>query len=136
MFEGLSRFTDPYKISTKSEVEPVIQPPRRVPMNLHAWLSGKLNEMERDSIIVKVDSPTDWVHNIVVVENKNGDRRICLDLKDLIQAIRREHFQIPTYEDVVSRLASKRFFTILDQKDSFWQAELDEDSSHMCSYDS
>ena len=114
----------------------MIQPPRRVPMNLHAWLSGKLNEMERDSIIVKVDSPTDWVHNIVVVENKNGDRRICLDLKDLIQAIRREHFQIPTYEDVVSRLASKRFFTILDQKDSFWQAELDEDSSHMCSYDS
>ena len=36
-----------------------------------------------------------------------------------------------TYEDVVSRLGGKRFLTILDQKDSFWQVELDEDSSHM-----
>ena len=83
-------------------------------------LRGKLDEMERDGIIAKVDCPTDWVHNIVVVEKKNGDLRICLDPKDLNQAIRREHFQIPTYEDVVSRLGGKRFFTILDQKDSFW----------------
>ena len=91
--------------------------------------------MERDGIIAKVDSPTDWVHNIVV-EKKNGDLRICLDPKGLNQAIRREHFQIPTYEDVVSRLEGKRFFSILDQKDSLWQVELDGDSSHMCSYNS
>ena len=70
VFEGLGRFPDPYKISIKPEVEPVIQPPRRVPMNLHVRLRGKLDEMERDGIIAKVDSPTDWVHNIVVVEKK------------------------------------------------------------------
>ena len=58
MFEGLGRFPDPYKISIKPEVEPVIQPPRRVPMNLHVRLRGKLDEMERDGIIAKVDSPT------------------------------------------------------------------------------
>ena len=66
VFEGLRRFPDPPKISIKPEVEPVIQPPLRVPMNLHVRLRGKLDEMERDGIIAKVDSPTDWVHNIVV----------------------------------------------------------------------
>ena len=70
----------------------------------------------------------------LLLEKKNGDLRICLDPKDLNQAIRLEHFQIPTYEDVVSRLGGKRFFTILDQKDSFWQVELDEDSLHMCTF--
>ena len=67
-------------------------------------------------------------------QKKNGDLRICLDPKDLNQAIRREHFQIPTYEDVVSCLGDKRFFMILDQNDSFWQVELDENSSHMCTF--
>ena len=70
VFEGLGRFPDPYKILTKPEAEPVIQPPRRVTMNLHARLRGQLDEMERDGIIANVDSPTDWVHNIVVVQSE------------------------------------------------------------------
>jgi len=41
VFEDRGRFSDPYKISTKPEVEPVIQPPRRVPMNLHFWMKRK-----------------------------------------------------------------------------------------------
>ena len=136
VFEGLGKFPEAYHIQTKPKVEPVIQPLHRVPHSLYDRLKHKLDDMEKNDVIAKVDCPTDWVNNIVVVEKKGGDLRICLDPKDLNLAIRREHFQIPTYDDVVSHLGGKRFFTILDQKDSYWQVPLSEESSYLCTFNS
>ena len=45
--------------------------------------------------------------------------------KELNSVIRREHFQIPTFEDVVSRLGKKKYFTILDLKDSLLASALE-----------
>ena len=42
---------------------------------------------------------------------------------------RPEDFQIPTFTEISTQLSGARLFTILDQKDSYWQVELDEDSS-------
>ena len=67
------------------------------------------------------DKPTEWVNSLVIVEKKDGSLRLCLDPKDLNIVIRREHFQISTFEDVVSRLRGKKCFTVLDQKDSYEQ---------------
>ena len=47
-----------------------------------------------------------------------------LNLKDLNKVIEREHFQIPTFEDLISRLGGKKHFTVLDQRDSYWQITL------------
>ena len=65
------------------------------------------------------------------MEKKDGSLLLCLDPKDLNKVIRREHFQIPTFEDVVSRLRGKKYFTVLDQKDSYWQVPLSEESSYV-----
>ena len=97
-------------------------------------MKEKLDQMECDSIIAKVDKPTDWVNSLVIVEKKDGSLRLCLDPKDLNKVIKREHFQIPTFEDVVSRLGEKKYFTVLDQKDSYWQVPLSEESSYMCTF--
>ena len=70
--------------------------------------------MECDEIIAKFDKPTDWDNSLIIVEKKDGSLRLCLDPKDLNKVIRREHFQIPTFEDVVSRLGGKKYFTVLD----------------------
>ena len=61
----------------------------------------------------------------------DGSLRLCLDPKDLNSVIRQEHFQIPTFEDVVSRLGGKTYFTVLHQKDSYWQVPLNEESSYL-----
>lgn len=49
---------------------------------------------------------------------------LWLNLKNLNNVIGREHFQIPAFEDVISRLGAKKYFTVLDQKDSYWQMTL------------
>ena len=61
-----------------------------------------------------------------------GKFDLCLDPKDLNSVIRREHFQIPTFQDVVSRLGGKKYFIVLDQNDSYWEVPLSEESSYLC----
>ena len=118
VFTGLGKL-EPYHITIKDCADPVIHPPRRVSHSLHNRLKEKLDQMERDEIIAKVDKPTNWVNSLAIVEKKDGSLRLCLDPKDLNKVIRREHFQIPTFEDVVLHLGGKKYFTVLDQKDSY-----------------
>lgn len=134
IFTGLGMYPEKYTIRLKDDAQPVIQPPRRVPQSLHKSLKKKLDDMTQKKVIEPVDQPTDWVNNLVIAEKKDGSLRLCLDPKQLNENIRREHFQIPTFEEVTTQLGGKRFFTILDQKDSYWQVQLDEESAKLCTF--
>jgi hypothetical protein len=54
-----------------------------------------------EGVIEKVDQPTDWVNSMVTVI-KPHKTRICLDPRNLIEAIKREHFPLPTIEEVTA----------------------------------
>ena len=90
--------------------------------------------MEKQGIIASVTTPTAWVSSMVVVPKKNGKLRICLDPKDLNQAIQREHYPLPTIEDVATRLHGAKVFTKLDVKSGFWHVKLDEESSFLTTF--
>ena len=77
MFEGLGCFEQAYHIELKSNAVPVCEPPRRVPFALHESLKMKLDSMEEQGVIKEVDKPTEWVHNLVIVEKK---RQVTQDL--------------------------------------------------------
>ena len=50
-------------------------------------------------VLKRVDQPTDWVHNLVIVEKKNGTLRLCLDPRDLNKVVKTEHYKIPTIQE-------------------------------------
>ena len=134
VFTGLGKFQEPYKITVDPAVKPVIQPCRKVPFSKQEKLKNTLEMLERDGVIANVDRPTDWVHNLVITEKKNGSMRICLDPKPLNIAIKREIHRIPTADDVQAKLCGKTVFTVVDMKDSYWQVCLDDDSSYLCTF--
>jgi len=68
------------------------------------------------------------------VEKSNGKLRLCLDPKPLNNAIKREHYLIPTIDDFMIQLTRKKVFTILDLSHGFWQMELDEASSDLTTF--
>ena len=103
------------------------------PHDLHDRLEEKLVQMERDGIIAKVVKPTDWVNSLVIVQKKMA-ACACLDPRDLNRAIRGEHFQISTLKMSSPVKCLKRYFTVLDQKDSYWQVPLSEQSSYLCTF--
>ena len=133
-FSGLGCMKGEYHIELDDSVQPVIHPPRRIPYSLLEKLKAKLQELEEKDVVQKVDRPTPWVNCLVIVEKRDGSLRLCLDPRDLNKAIRREHHRIPTAEDLASHLSDKKVFSIVDEKDGFWQVRLDEESSHLCTF--
>ncbi|CAC5365633.1 unnamed protein product [Mytilus coruscus] len=81
--------------------------------------------MEDKEVIRKVDEPTDWVNSLVVVEKpKTGKLRICLDPRNLNKAIKREHFALPTIEDITTRLTGVTYLSKLDCNNGYWQLRM------------
>lgn len=74
------------------------------------------------------------MNSLVATKKKNGSLRVCLDPCYLNQAVKRQQYSIPTPEDVCSRLAGKSIFSILDEKDGYWQIKLDKPLSKLCTF--
>ena len=100
----------------------------------------KLEKMTTDGFIEKVDQPTDWVSSVLVESKPSTEAdgeskiRICLDPRDLNGAIKREHFPMPTKEEIATRLHGAKVFSVFDASNGFWQVELDEDSSLLTTF--
>lgn len=134
IFEGLGCMPGAVNIKLKPDAIPVIQTQRKVPLALHDKLKQTLNELECKNIVSKVEYPTEWVNSLMIVEKPNGSLRLCLDPKPLNRYICREHFLIPKCEDILSQLKGKTVFTVIDMKDGFWQIQLNEESSNLCTF--
>lgn len=134
VFTGLGEFPGVHHIHVDPSVVPVVHGCRNIPLSVIDKLKDTLQDLERREVIVAVKEPTDWVNSLVATQKKNGTLRVCLDPCDLNVAVRRQHYSIPTPEDVCNRLAGKSIFTILDEKDGYWQIKLDEPSSKLCTF--
>nr|XP_037288681.1 uncharacterized protein K02A2.6-like [Rhipicephalus microplus] len=134
LFSGTGCVRRPYKMVLREDAVPVVQPARRVPIALKGRLRQELQRMEKASIIVKVDEPTEWVSPLVVVHKKNGTLRICMDPRAVNRSIKREHYPIPSREDIESELAGAQYFSRLDANAGFHQIPLDEATSRICTF--
>nr|XP_022902184.1 uncharacterized protein K02A2.6-like [Onthophagus taurus] len=135
VFEGLGTFHDLCKIEIRNDAKPVVNVPRRVPLAIKDRLKQTLIDLEKREIISKVEKPTGWVNNLVIIEIPNKSLRLCLDPKYLNLAIKRiSNVLIPTIEDMKSKLSGKSVFSVFDLKDGFWQIKLDRDSSELCTF--
>ena len=135
VFQGLGCLTEPYNIRIDHDVQPVVCPLRNQPVALRERLKEELDNMERMGVIKKVEIPTDWVNSLVIVEkHKTKQLRICLDPRPLNKAIKREHFQLPTLEDITTRLSGAKRFSKLDAKNGYWQIPLGEESQLLTTF--
>ena len=132
VFEGLGH-TGKASLTVDPDVTPVHHAPRRIAVTLHQEVKAKLEELERKNILVKETEPTDWISSMVVVA-KPGKIRICLDPKDLNEAVKRPKYQMPTLEEVPPKVSKAKVFTTLDAKDGFYQISLDEASSKLTTF--
>ncbi|PFX33792.1 Retrovirus-related Pol polyprotein from transposon 17.6 [Stylophora pistillata] len=128
VFTGLGCLPGEYDIEIDPDIRPVEHTPRRVPVALKAKLKEKIDEMEKQGIIVQENKPTDWISNLVAVQ-KPGKLRVCIDPRDLNRAIKRPKYQMPTVDEVLPMLAKAKVFTILDAKEGFYQIKLGKENS-------
>jgi len=101
VFTGLGRLEKPYHIEI-DHVSPVINPLRTIPAALRERVNAESDHMKKRGVMRKVEEPTDWVNSMAIVEKPGGSLRICLDPRHLNKAIKGEHFQLPTIEDITT----------------------------------
>ena len=96
-------------------------------------IRDELQRLVDAGIIVPVDEPTDWVSQMSVAEKKAGIR-ICIDPRPLNEALKREHYKLPTLEDVLPDLTKAKVFSVCDLKSGYLHCELDHASSLLTTF--
>ena len=90
-------------------------------------------------ILEEVKEHTDWVNSYVIVEKYTGNHhspnhtikkkpRICLDPRDLNEALEREPYHTRSVDEITAKLQGMTVFTILVFKKGYWMVVLHPDS--------
>lgn len=121
---GLGKLKDyKMKLHIDESVTPVAQMMKKA--------SDKLEELENDDIIEKVDGPSSQVSPIFTVpKNVGKDVRLVVDMRQASQAnqaIIRERHPIPAVDDILYKMNGGKVFSKLDLNQAFHQIELDEE---------
>ena len=92
-----------------------------------------LNDLKSKGVVsgpLDHKSATGWIHNPVIADKKyNNKIRLMLDTRPMAKAVRIAKFPIPTPTELRSKLRGSNRFSTLDMADSFFQFEMDEESS-------
>ena len=124
MFDGHIGFTDAvsHKIET-GDHPPIRQTPRRLPPHLRDEVRAQLDELVSQGILEKSDSS--WASPICVVKKKNGDHRICADLRKLNSITRLPAYPIARIDDSLEALAGSSLYCTLDMNSAYHQMPID-----------
>ena len=131
LFDGeLGELLMQYKMKLDPDVRPVVRPLRWFPVAFQDKVKQELDAMVTKGVIAPVTEPTEWVYQMVVTQKKDSDTiRVCIDPKDLNEAIQREHYPMRTFEEVIARMPKAQYFTMSDAFHGFWQIPLDHKSA-------
>ena len=138
-FEGIGRFPgDPYKFHLKPDHKPAQHAPRKVPVHLETAFKEEIKSLVKQGILEEVEH-TDWVNSYVIVEKDTGNHhspnhtvkkklRICLDPRDLNEALEREPYHTRSVDEITAKLKGTTVFTIVDFRKGYWMVVLHPDS--------
>ena len=142
-FEGIGCFPgDLYRFHLKPDYKPARHAPRKVPVHLEAAFKEEIDSLVKQGILEEVKEHTDWVNSYVIVEKDTGNQhapnhtvkkklRICLDPRDLNEALEREPYHTRSVDEITAKLQGMTVFTIVDFKKGYWMVVLHPDSRRL-----
>ena len=144
VFTKIGKFPGlPYKSQLKTNAKPARHAPRKVPTHLQDTFHEEIRNLEALGILEETKDVTEWVNSFVIMEKKipidsnnshspghsmNKKLRICLDPRDLNEALEREPYYTHSIEEIMGRFHGMTRFTITDFNKGYWMVELDPES--------
>ena len=139
-FEGIGHFPgEPYKFHLKPEHKPARHAPRKVPIHLEDAFKEEIKSLVKLGILEEVKEHTDCINSYVIVKKDSGNHhspnhrikrklRICLDSRDLNEALERETYHTHSVDEITAKLQGMTVFTIVDFKKGYWMVVLHPES--------
>ena len=135
LFEGLGKLEGEYKIELMEGAKPyALTTPRRIAIPLLPQVKAELERMEAMGVITRVDVPTEWCADMVVVPKSEDHVRICVDLTRLNESVCCEQHPLPVVEQILSQICGAKYFSKLDANSGFWQIPLSPESSLLTTF--
>ena len=149
VFTRIGKFPGmPYKFQLKENAKPMRHAPRKVPIHLQDAFHNEIRNLEKLGILEETKDVTEWVNSFVIMEKKtpvnssksptdsnssqghSKDRklRICLNPRDLNEALEREPYYTRSIEEIMAKFHGMTRFTIADFNKGYWMVELDPES--------
>ena len=149
VFTGIGKFPGiPYKFQLKENAKPTRHAPRKVSIHLQDAFHKEIRNLEKLGILEETKDVTEWVNSFVIMEKKtpvnssksptnsnssqghSKDRklRICLNPRDLNEALEREPYYTRLIEEIMARFHGMTRFSITDFNKGYWMVELDPES--------
>ena len=104
--------------------------PCRVPLALKGKFKEEIDRLINVVVLEKVEEPTKWVSSAVVT----AKGRVCINPKPLNEVLHQSHYPLPVIDDILPELGKAQVFSKADLKGGFLQIELDNDSSHLTTF--
>ena len=140
IFTGIGKFpSEPYKFQLKPNAKPVRHALQKVPIHLQELLDKEIRNLEQLGILEPVKDMTEWVNIFVIMDKKvpvdssnthslghsvSKKLRICLDPRDLNEALEREPYYTRSIEEILGKFHGMTRFTIADFNKGYWMVEL------------
>ena len=137
LFHGLGKLKGyQVKLHIDESVQPVAQPHRRVPFHVRQQLEEQLKRDEDLGVVERIEGPTPWVSPIVVAPKPKspGQVRVCVDMRQANQAIKRERHVTPTIKEIIDDLNGAKVFSKLDLNQGYNQLELAPESRYITTF--
>ena len=146
IFQGIGKYKgDPVKIQVREGIQPVIQPPRRIPIHYRKPLQDHLEELIQGDVIegpLQEEEEGTWISNLVITdkkwEGKPEENRVQIranvDLRPLNQYVYQTHEQFPTFDELRHDMKGSDTFSKLDMVHSFHQFELEESARKLFAF--
>ncbi|MES9882797.1 MAG: RNase H-like domain-containing protein [Sedimenticola sp.] len=134
-FTGIGKLKDfQLRLHIDKTVKPVAQPARKIPFKMRQQVEQKLKQLQEMDIVESVTGPTPWVSALVPIPKKDGDIRLCVDMRQANKAVQRERFPMPNIDETLEEMNGASVFSRLDLKQSFHQIELEESSRYITTF--
>ena len=83
---------------------------------------AQVQQMLASDVIQPSNSP--WASPVVMVKNKDGSLRFCIDFRQLNAATVKDAHPLPRIDDLLDALHGARWFSTLDLKSGYWQVPI------------
>jgi hypothetical protein len=111
---------------------PIIQRPRRVPMDKQQVVDKELEDMIEKGVIRP--SKSSYAQEIVLVKKKDGAWRFCIDYRLLNKHTILDKHPLPRIQDLLRSIKGSKFFIALDLRAGYWQISMAERSIHLTAF--
>ncbi|XP_013624768.1 PREDICTED: uncharacterized protein LOC106330925 [Brassica oleracea var. oleracea] len=111
--KGIDPAITTHELNVDPIVKPIRQKRRKLVPDRSKAVNEEVNRLLGAGSIAEVHYP-EWLANPVVVKQKNGKWRVCVDFTDLNKACPKDNYPLPNIDRLVESTAGNEMLTFMD----------------------